>query len=67
MPERDPKWERIEGRIDSNPDGSKTITLELRPEGHVVGYRIDVVQLNVPRLPRLLDKMVKKIDEALHA
>lgn len=66
-PTRDPKWESVKGRIDSHDDGSKAVTLEVRPEGHVVGYRIDVGRLDVPRLPRLIDKMVKQIDEALDA
>lgn len=63
----DPKWESIEGRIDTNDDGSKTVTLEVRPEGFVVGYRMDVDPRNVPIIGKVIDTMVQKIDEALHA
>lgn len=79
MIERDPRWARVEGgmtrwswRPDEEPTGSRIDIAVIGPTGHRVTQTIILTDdarkfAVVDPLPAVLDQMVRKLDEALHA
>lgn len=76
MTEPDTRWARVEGGItrpDHMPPNTQKVTIEvIGPTGHRIGQSILISdqersQAYVDPLPYVLDKMVTKLDEALHA
>lgn len=72
MIERDPRWEKVTARVapSENWAGRVEFRIEVRGGGQVVGqtFLADPRELAVPgAYGHILNRMVHKLDEAIHA